>query len=113
MCQASPVYQHFKGTRIMEEIQNRKDWQNDIRLSFHQMEIMKHALGYNLSSRIYNAYRNRYVCSTENPHWEELVRMGLATKREFEIERQIVYYVSDYGKKYLGCLLGCVIKEVE
>lgn len=44
---------------------------------------------------------------------KELVRMGLATKREFEIERQIVYYVSDYGKKYLGCLLGCVIKEVE
>lgn len=93
----------------MEENKNRG---NDIKLSFYQIEIMKHALGYSNPMRVHKAFRNRYVCNEDNPHWEELVSMGLAEKRVFEIERQVAYYVSEYGMKYLGCLLGCIIKEV-
>nr|DAJ58528.1 MAG TPA: hypothetical protein [Caudoviricetes sp.] len=39
--------------------------------------------------------------------------MGYAIKREFEIEKQIVYYVSELGMKYLGCMFGCIIKETD
>lgn len=81
------------------------------KLSFRQIEIMKNAIGFNprdVRDR-YAAYRNRYIVSTPDKDWEELVSIGYATKREFEIEKQIAYYVSDLGLKYLGCLFGCII----
>ena len=43
--------------------------------------------------------------------WEELVSIGYAEKRQFEIEKQIGYYVSKLGMKYLGVLFGCIIIE--
>ena len=42
---------------------------------------------------------------------QQIEKIGYATKREFEIEKQIVYYVSELGMKYLGCLFGCIITE--
>lgn len=41
------------------------------------------------------------------------VSIGYAEKREFEIEKQIGYYVSELGLKYLGVLLECIIIEEE
>lgn len=88
---------------------------NGIKLSIRQIEIMQHAIGFNprgIRGR-YKAYRNRYIVNSPDEDWEELVRIGYATKREFEIEKQIAYYVSDLGLKYLGCLFGCLITEME
>ena len=65
---------------------------------------MEHAIGFgyeNMKNRKYCAYRNRYIVSKPDNDWEELVTVGYATKREFEIEKQIAYYVSELGMKYL------------
>lgn len=89
---------------------------NNIKLSFGQIEKMKHAIGLgyeNIKKNRYCTYRNRYIVSKPDNDWEELVSIGYATKREFEIEKQIVYYVSELGMKYLGCLFGCIIKEMD
>lgn len=85
-----------------------------IKLSIRQIEMMQHAIGFNRNSiknNKYMAYRNRYIASKPDNEWEELVSFGYATKREFEIEKQIAYYVSELGMKYLGVLFGCIIKE--
>lgn len=89
---------------------------NDIKLSLRQIEKMEHAIGFgyeNMKKRKYCAYRNRYIVSKPDNDWEELVAVGYATKREFEIEKQIAYYVSELGMKYLGVLFGCIITESE
>lgn len=89
---------------------------NEVKLSFRQIDLMKHAIGFDISKirkGRYEAYRNRYVASKPDKDWEELVSVGYATKREFEIEKQIGYYVSELGMKYLGVILGCIIKETE
>lgn len=89
---------------------------NDIKLSFGQIEKMKHAIGLgykNMKKNICYSYRNRYIVSKPDNDWEELVSFGYATKREFEIEKQITYYVSDLGMKYLGALFGCIITEMD
>lgn len=87
---------------------------NDIKLSLCQIEKMKHAIGFSrekIKRNRYNAYRNRFVASNSDKDWEELVSIGYAEKREFEIEKQIGYYVSELGMKYLGVLFGCIIIE--
>lgn len=86
----------------------------DIKLSLRQMEKMEHAIGFSrekIKRNRYEAYRNRYVASDPDKDWEELVSIGYSEKREFEIEKQIVYYVSEPGLKYLGVLFGCIIIE--
>lgn len=88
---------------------------NEIKLSIRQIEMMQHALGFNRNSiknNKYIAYRNRYIVSKPDNDWEELVFIGYATKREFEIEKQVAYYVSELGMKYLGVVFGCIITEV-
>lgn len=85
------------------------------KLSIRQIKIMQHAIGFNprgVRGR-YAAYRNRYIVSNPDEDWEELISIGYATKREFEIEKQIAYYVSDLGLKYLGSLFGCIITETD
>lgn len=87
---------------------------NDIKLSLQQIEKMKHAIGLgyeNTKKSRYCAYRNRYIVSKPDNDWEELISIEYATKREFEIEKQIVYYVSELGIKYLGILFECIITE--
>lgn len=39
--------------------------------------------------------------------------IGYANRRLLDIEKQIVYHVSELGMKYLGVLLGCIITEEE
>lgn len=87
-----------------------------IKLSIRQIEMMQHAIGFSRKSikkNKYMAYRNRYVVSRPDNDWEELVSLGYATKKEFEADKQICYYVSEIGMKYLGILLGCDIKEID
>lgn len=86
------------------------------KLSIRQIEIMQHAIGFDrksIKNNKYMAYRNRYIVSNPDIDWEDLISIGYATKREFEIEKQIAYYVSEPGMKYLGVLFGCIIKETE
>lgn len=86
----------------------------DIKLSLRQIEKMEHAIGFireKIKRNRYETYRNRFVASNPDKDWEELVSIGYAEKREFEIEKQIVYYVSKLGMKYLGVLFGCIITE--
>lgn len=89
---------------------------SDIKLSLYQIEMMQHAIGFDrnkIKKGRYEAYRNRYIVNKPNEAWEELVSIGYATKREFEIEKQIAYYLSDLGIKYLGVLFGCIITEID
>jgi hypothetical protein len=86
----------------------------DVKLSLRQIEKMEHAIGFDrgkIKRNRYNAYRNRFVVNNPDKDWEELVSIGYAEKREFEIEKQIGYYVSELGMKYLGVLFGCIIIE--
>lgn len=88
----------------------------EVKLTLRQIELMKHAIGFDsgkIKRKRYEAYRNRYIVSTTDSDWEELVSIGYATKREFEIEKQIGYYVSELGLKYLGCLFECIITETD
>lgn len=87
---------------------------NDIKLSLRQIEKMEHAIGFSrekIKRNRYEAYRNRFVASNSDKDWEELVSIGYAEKREFEIEKQIGYYVSKLGMEFLGVLFGCIIIE--
>ena len=86
---------------------------NDIKLSLRQIEKMEHAIGFSrekIKRNRYEAYRNRFVVNNSDKDWEELVSIGYAEKREFEIEKQIGYYVSELGMKYLGVLF--VVKQI-
>lgn len=89
---------------------------SEIKLSLRQIGMMQHAIGFdrrNIKKNQYEAYRNRYIVSHSDNDWEQLVSFGYATKREFETEKQIAYYVSELGMKYLGSLFGCTIKETD
>ena len=89
---------------------------SEVKLSLHQIDMMRHAIGFDANKvrkGKYEAYRNRYVVDRPDADWEELVSVGYATKREFNIENQIGYYVSPLGMKYLGCLFGCIIEETD
>lgn len=83
------------------------------KLSLQQIEKMQHAIGLGrekLKKSRYSAYRNHFVVGKTDEDWEYLVGIGYATKREFENEKQIGYYVSNTGAKYLTCLFGCIIE---
>lgn len=82
------------------------------KLSLRQIEIMRHAIGLGnekLKKSIYDAYKNYFVTSEIDEDWEYLVGINYATKREFENEKQIGYYVTTQGAKYLTCLFGTII----
>jgi hypothetical protein len=89
---------------------------NDIKLSLCQIEKMQHAIGFdrrNIKSMRYKAYRNRYIVSHLDNDWEELISIGYAIRKDFEIEKIIAYYVSELGIKYLSVLFGCNIEVVD
>lgn len=89
-----------------------------VKLSLSQIERITHALGFDpkrINNGRYEAHRNYSVYSREQESWEELVNIGYATKRKFNDanQRQIGYYVSNLGMRWLGCLYGCVITVME
>ncbi len=89
---------------------------DDIKLSLRQIEKMEHAIGFSrdkIKKNKYKAYRNWYIVNQPDKDWEELAFIGYANKRLLDIEKQIVYHVSELGMKYLGILLGCIIMEEE
>nr|UVX75201.1 MAG: hypothetical protein [Bacteriophage sp.] len=88
----------------------------DIKLSISQIDKMKHAIGFrvkDVKKMKFCAYRNRYIVSKKDNDWEYLVSIGCAIRRDFEIEKQIAYYVSELGIKYLSVLFECNIKEID
>lgn len=89
---------------------------DDVKLSLRQIEKMEHAIGFErgkVKRNRYEFYRNWYIVNHPDDDWEELVFIGYADRRLLDIEKQIVYYVSELGMKYLGVLLGCIITEKE
>ena len=85
---------------------------DEIKLSLRQIEMMRHAIGLGndkLKKSRYDAYRNRYIVSKPDENWEYLISIGYASTREFEMENQIGYYVSELGVKYLSDLFGLII----
>lgn len=89
---------------------------NDIKLSLCQIEKMQHAIGFdrrNIKNMRYKAYRNRYIVSHLDNDWEELVSIGYAIRKDFEIDKLIVYCVSEFGIQYLCALFGCNISDVD
>lgn len=87
-----------------------------IKLSLRQIEIMQRAIGFDpmrIKRYRYEACRNSYIVSKPDNDWEELVSFGYATRRDFEIEKQIGYYVSELGIRYLGLLFGCLIRVTD
>ena len=90
----------------------------NIKLSLSQLSKMKHAVGLNNINKLpkdrkYSAYRNFYGTQKEDVDWEELVKMGLATRRFIEWNKEYIYYVSQAGLDYLGQLFGLTIKEMK
>lgn len=89
---------------------------DDVKLSLRQIEKMEHAIWFErgkIKRNRYKVYRNWYIVNHPDDDWEELVFIGYANRRLLDIEKQIVYYVSELGMKYLGVLLGCIITEKE
>ncbi len=65
-----------------------------IKLSIRQIQEMKHALGGTLKK----SYRNYFNTGTDCKSWEELVNLGLATKKTGSKEMGgVYYYVSPEG----------------
>jgi len=87
-----------------------------------QIDLMKHCLGFDndkvtgTKHRKYEAYRNYFTSSGDHSDWDDLVKQGLATKRDFphgvgDIPQ--VYFVSDDGKEFLGKIIGVEISETD
>lgn len=77
---------------------------------------MQITIGFNrrsIKGMRYKSYRNRYIVSHLDNDWEELVSIGYAIRKDFEIEKIIAYYVSELGIKYLSVLFGCNIEVVD
>lgn len=90
----------------------------NVKLSFSQLSKMKHAVGLNNINKMpkdkkYSAYRNFYACQKEDADWEELVKMGLATRRYVEWCKEWTYFVSQEGLDYLGALFDLKITEMK
>lgn len=86
------------------------------KLSIRQIQMMQHAIGFEqrrIKKNKYMPYRNRYVVNQPEEEWEELVSIGYATRRDFQIEKQVLYLVSELGMKYLGVLFECIIEETD
>ena len=82
---------------------------NNIKLSQEQIRKMKHAIGLD-NSKVkngkYSAYRNHYSTS-DDAEWNEMVNMGLATKRKDPFcANDVIYHVADKGISYLSSILG-------
>lgn len=88
---------------------------DDIKLSLRQINIMKHAIGFNrysIKKGRYEAYRNRYITNSDKD-WDELIEIGFADKRVYDLEETVMYFVTENGMKYLGMLFECMIIEKE
>ncbi|MCK9542094.1 MAG: hypothetical protein M0R03_08700 [Novosphingobium sp.] len=64
---------------------------DDLKLSIRQLGEIKHALGGNIKK----PYRNRFNTIKECPSWNELVKIGYATKQDRKELGGVTYYVTD------------------
>lgn len=89
------------------------------KVTLKQINNMKHAIGFDrkkVKRGKYQAYRNYYTTSDNNPSWDELVGLGLAERRPFENgigDNPQCYFVAKKGIELLEKLLECKITEVE
>lgn len=64
-----------------------------------QRDLMIHALGLNDRDE---SWRNYFYDDQDDPHWNDLVAKGYATKRPGWDEKSAYFLVTDEGKKILG-----------
>lgn len=87
----------------------------EVKLTASQIKKMQHALGMDSKKPKrgkYEAYRNYYNSSIDNPELEELVQIGYMIKRSGSAHLPGVWYhVSDNGIKYLEDLMNLKITE--
>lgn len=72
--------------------------------------MMLHAIGFSRKSikkNKYMAYRNRYVVSTSDNDWDELVFYGYATK--IAVGNNVIYHLTANGITYLESVLSIKI----
>lgn len=88
-------------------------------ITLKQIENMKHCIGFDgkrVKRRKYVAYRNYFTTSDNELSWDELFKLGLASKRSFEDgggENPQCYSLTKPGFVFLENLLGCKIEEME
>jgi len=86
-------------------------------ITLKQIENMKHCIGLRgemVKRRKYIAYRNYYTTADNNPSWDKLVELELATKRKLDNGiggNPQVYFVTKKGFGLLERLLECKIAE--
>lgn len=72
-----------------------------------QLEEMRHAIGLDYHDK---PYRNRF-CDTINDNWEDLIKKGLATKREFQVVGGVSEYMYYLNKAGVELAYGKPISE--
>lgn len=88
-------------------------------VTLKQINNMKHCIGFkgeSVKRRKYVAYRNYYTTSDSDLSWDNLVCLGLASKRNFPHgvgDNPKCYAVSKSGIELLERLLECKITETE
>jgi hypothetical protein len=82
-------------------------------MTVQQINLMKHCIGYDprhVKRGKYEAYRNYFNTGDEkDADWEELVSLGYA--KQYERFGQIIYCVTDSGKRLLEEILDVKITE--
>ena len=64
----------------------------DVRITPKQLKEIRHALGGKIKK---DAYRNHYYINGECESWDELVKIGFATKQDMGDSSMICYNVTE------------------
>ena len=108
-------YHKANVAELIEHFKEKEESMDDIKLSLRQIRIMKNAIGFDrnrIKKSRYEAYRNRFITNFDKD-WEELIEIGFANKKTFDLEKTVMYFVTETGMKYLEILFECMIIEKE
>lgn len=91
-------------------------------VTLKQFENMAHCIGFQQDrvrgrkNRRYEAFRNYFTTSDNDPEWDNLVEQGLAEKHPFPSgggTNPQAYHVTLAGMEYLSRITGVLITEME
>lgn len=97
--------------QINEEFQRRETLNNYNSVTYAQIQLMQHAIGFSKNQvkgtkhRIMHAYRN-YFCDSICDEWEALKVMGLADRSQENKDGYVYYRVTKDGLQFLADLCG-------